>query len=464
MLKYDLTIGICTLRRDLPNRPPHTPWNWDSAEARGREAVSFLEANFGKRVRFVTTAGIGQGDLVYDRKSAMDLARRFLTEPVDGWILINCNFGNEEAAGDLAEAVKKPVLLFAPLDTEYAADGQRVTDAQCGLFGVGRQLQRLGIPFSHVPSCRMEDTLFHEGFDRFLRVCCMLKNFRGMRVGMLGNRPLPFSSVMFNESQLLEKFGIRVVPVNFAILRERMKSVRETKAREIEEAKANLAERFAMDEPSREKWDGIAALTVLYRSLFEEFDLDVLTGECWTATPKAFDGVVPCAAYGLLAEEGYIVSCESDVHAAVTMALLKCATLGEGTPILGEFTVRHPKDPNAELLWHCGPFPASLSAPGCAPRLVNQRVWLRARDGVYTAARMDQDRGDYRLFPLTCETATGPDTSGSYIWASFDDLAKVEKAVMEGPYIHHFAEIEGDWTEVLSEFTKYVPDLTLDTL
>ena len=36
------------------------------------------------------------------------------------------------------------------------------------------------------------------------------------------------------------------------------------------------------------------------------------------------------------------------------------AGLQEKIPFFGEFTVRHPEDPNAELLWHCGPFAYSL--------------------------------------------------------------------------------------------------------
>ena len=55
---------------------------------------------------------------------------------------------------------------------------------------------------------------------------------------------------------------------------------------------------------------------------FEEFNLDVLSAECWTATPIMFAGLAPCAVYGMLNDLGYMVSCESDIHCAITMALL----------------------------------------------------------------------------------------------------------------------------------------------
>ena len=33
---------------------------------------------------------------------------------------------------------------------------------------------------------------------------------------------------------------------------------------------------------------------------------------------------------------------------------------------------------------------------------------------------------------------------------------------MQGPYIHHFIEIEGNYMDELEEFCKYIPDLKVD--
>ena len=175
-----------------------------------------------------------------------------------------------------------------------------------------------------------------------------------------------------------------------------------------------------------------------------------------------FDGLAPCAVYGLLNDMGYMVSCESDIHCAMTMALLKCATLGEGKPLFGEFTVRHPENKNAELLWHCGPFPVSEKAEGTKARLVNQRAWLRAKDGTYTVARIDQESGDYMILPLVCHTTEGPNTHGTYLWGEFEDLQAIEDRIIEGPYIHHFVEIMGDYRKEIKEFCKYFKNLKVD--
>jgi L-fucose isomerase-like protein len=286
-----------------------------------------------------------------------------------------------------------------------------------------------------------------------------------MRVGQIGSRPQPFFSVISNEGELMEKFGIRIVALNFAMVEQRFNNAKELYADEIAEYEQYFLKNYTLDELTPKYIKSMATLAATYKHLFEEFNLDVMSAECWTATPVMFDGLAPCAVYGLLNDMGYMVSCESDIHCAITMALLKCASLGEGKPLFGEFTVRHPENKNAELLWHCGPFPLSQKAESgidSTARLVNQREWFRGKDGTYTAARVDQESGNYMMLPLICKTTDGPKTNGTYIWAEFDNLPSVENRLMQGPYIHHFIEIEGNYMNELEEFCKFVPNLNVD--
>ncbi len=466
MFDYSVKVGLVAMRRNATDRPRGTFLTWYSAEQRGKKFVDYIEKNFSsEKVSFVDNKGIGINDLVFDDASAAEVIERFKAEKVDAVFIINCNFGNEEAAADIAEAIGKPVLIWAPLDDEYYVDGMRPTDSQCGLFGMSRQMQRYHIPFSHLPCCRVEDEEFKSGLDSFIRVACMVKNFKGMRIGQVGARPAPFFSVIWNEGELMEKFGIRIVPINFAIIEQRMKAVMEENPAEKQEFADYILNNYKLDDLTPQYVDRMAALTVMYKRLFEEFNLDVITAECWTATPIMFDGLAPCTVYGLLNDLGYMISCESDIHCAITMALLKCATMGEGKPLFGEFTVRHPENKNAELLWHCGPFPISQKAESgidSTARLVNQRSWFRGKDGTYTVARLDQESGDYMILPLLCNTTEGPQTHGTYIWGEFEDLQAVEDRLLDGPYIHHFVEMEGDWRKELAEFCKYYPNLKID--
>ena len=88
---------------------------------------------------------------------------------------------------------------------------------------------------------------------------------------------------------------------------------------------------------------------------------------------------------------------------------------------------------------------------------------MRGKDGTYTVARMDQESGNYMMLSMLCNTVDGPQTHGTYIWGEFKNLQAVEDRLLDGPYIHHFVEMEGDYTKELREFCKYFPALSTDT-
>ncbi|EHI58188.1 MAG: L-fucose/L-arabinose isomerase family protein [Hungatella hathewayi] len=460
MLDYRVKIGLVPIRRDVTPRPGI--FNWEKAEERCASAVAYIEEHFSdEQVSFVDLEGINPVNVLYCERDVDAVVERMKQEKVDAIFLINGNFGNEEVAAMVARELGKPVLLWGPRDEAPLADGTRYTDSQCGLFGMSRQLQRLNIPFTYIENCRMEEDMFAEGLRRFVSVACMVKNFRGMRIAQVGMRPKPFCSVIINEGELMQKFGITVVPVNMAVVIEKFNRILEEHDEELEEGAKLLASRYELDDLTAPVLKKVYAFVLLFRDIFEEYRVDAVSAECWTAMQLGV-GAMPCTAYSVLADMGYVISCESDLHGAVTMSMLACASMGKKVPFFGEFTARHPEDENTELLWHCGPFAYSLKKEGSPAKQVNMRQWFEVKDGTYTVARIDQDNGNYRFLAGVCESAEGPYTFGTYLWAKFDSLSKWEHKLIEGPYIHHMAEIEGDYTEVIREFCKYVPNLEPD--
>ncbi len=460
MLDYRLRIGLAPMRRDVTPRPGI--FNWEKAEARGHRVTEYIKAHFADTdVTFVDLTGVNPVAVMYSEADAERVIERFTAEKVDAVLIINCNFGNEEVAAQVARGVGKPVCIWAPVDDEFLADGSRFTDSQCGIFGVSRQLQRFNIPFSFIETSAVESDVFAKGFDQFLSVACMVKNFTGMRIAQVGMRPKPFCSVIFNEGELMQRFGLQVVPVNLAVVIDRYNKILAERDAELEAGAKLLASRYEMDDLTPPLLKKVFAFVLLYQWVFETYRVQAVSAECWTAMQLAV-GAMPCTAYSILADMGYIVSCESDMHGAITMALLSCASRGQKVPFFGEFTVRHPSDPNGELLWHCGPFAYSLKKEGAPAKEVNMRQWFQVKDGRYTVARMDQDDGKYMLLAGTCESMDGPYTFGTYLWAKFKNLPAWERKLVEGPYIHHMAEIEGDYTAALREFCKFIPALSPD--
>lgn len=462
MLQFSIKIGLVPIRRDVTARPG--AFNWERAEERCAKAVRYIKDNFaGERISFVDLEGINDVGVLFSERDVDAVVRRFRAENVDAVFLINGNFGNEEVAGMVAKAIGKPVLLWGPQDDVFEPDGTRYTDSQCGLFGMSRMLQRMNIPFTYIENCFIEDPIFWEGFLRFAGVACAEKNFTGMRIAQVGCRPKPFCSVICNESELMEKFDVRLIPVNLAVVEDKFNRILATRQEELAEGAKKLRQMYQMDAASDEAAEKIYAFVLLYQQIFEEYQVDAVSAECWSAM-RQLVGAVPCTAYAILADMGYIIGCESDVHAVMTQVLLKSLTLGEKIPFLGEFTTRHPTDRNVELLWHCGPFAYSLHKKGEPCKVVNMQEWFQVEQGHYTVVRIDQDHGDYSIAVCECDSAEGPYTGGTYLWGRFQNLSKVERALIEGPYIHHMSEIEGSLTEHIREFCKYVPGLRFDYL
>ena len=462
MLNYQVKVGLAPMRRDVTPRPGI--FNWEKAEERGHRIVKYIEEHFASdNVSFVDLKGINPVDVMYNEDDAEKVIERFRAEKVDAVVIINCNFGNEEIAAQVAGALNVPTMIWAPMEDEFLPDGSRFCDSQCGMFGVSRILQRNNIPFTYVETCHVEDDIFKAGFEKFVSVACMVKNFRGMRIVQVGMRPKPFTSVIFNEGELMQKFGIRVIPVNMAVVIDKYNRILKERDAELEEGAKLLLSRYEMDELTPPLLKKVYAFVLLYQEIFAEYKVQAVSAECWTAMQLGV-GAMPCTAYSVLADMGYVISCESDLHGAISMAMLSCASLGRKIPFFGEFTVRNPENRNSELLWHCGPFAYSLKKDGCPCKNVNMRQWFQVKDGHYTITRFDQDNGDYMMLAGQFDSTTGPYTFGTYLWAQFDDLSKWERKLVEGPYIHHMAEIEGDYTEELKEFSKYVPGLKIDTV
>lgn len=462
MLNYQIKIGLLPMRRNVGQRPGI--FNWEKAEERGRSAVEHIKTHFTSDiVSFVDLSGINDVDVLYNDADAQKVIERFRDEAVDAILLINGNFGEEEVAGHVARALRKPILLWAPLDDEYAPDGMRFTDSQCGIFGISRQMQRFNIPFSYIENCKITDQVFSDGLQKFISVACMVKNFTNLRIAQVGNRPRPFYSVIFNEGELIQRFGIEVVPVNLAVVIDKYNRILKEKDAELADGAQMLQGRYEIDALSAPLLKKVYAFVLLFQEIFKEYDVQAVSSECWTAMQLGV-GAMPCTAFAILADMGYIIGCESDVHGTISMALLSCASLGKKIPFFGEFTVRHPEDKNVELLWHCGPFAYSLKKETSTAKMVNMREWFQVKDGKYTVARFEQEDGRYLLLSGTCQSAEGPNTFGTYLWGRFDNLSKWEQKLVEGPYIHHMAEIEGDYTAELREFCKYIPHLNPDSV
>lgn len=449
-----IRIGFSPTRRSIFSAP-------DAIKYRGLTADRLHEIG----VEFVDIDNINAEGLLYSEEDRLKIVEKFKAAKIDGLMLPHCNFGTEYLCARLARDCGVPVLLWGPLDERPEPNGARLRDTQCGLFATGKVLHRYGIPFTYLTNCRLTDPVFERGMKDFLAVCNVVKTFRHMRILQIGPRPFDFLTTMCNEGELLEKFGVELAPVPMPELTAEMKKFLTDGTSDV--ADTIIYVRGHMEVcVNEEQLTNVAALKVAMKRLIGKYGCQAAAIQCWNALQGEI-GIMPCAANALLNEEGIPVVCETDIHGAISALMVAAATLDETRSFFADWTIRHPDNPNGELLQHCGPWPLSVAC--CKPKITYPlafdypgAITAEAKHGDITLARFDGDNGEYSLLLGNAKGIDGPAGMGTYLWVEVKNIKRLEAKVVEGPYIHHVVGIHKDVVPVLYEACKYIgvkPDL-----
>jgi len=420
-------------------------------------------------IEIVDIEGINSEGLLYD--SEVDIKaviKRLRDAEVDAVFFPHCNFGTEHAVAQVAAALAKPVLLWGPRDEAPLADGSRLRDTQCGLFATGKVLRRFKVPFTYIPNCTLDDEMFTRGFTNFIAAANVVKAISNLRILQISTRPAGFWTMMYNEGELLERFGIQVHPISLIEVQEKQKAIYDQGGIKFEETLQLIKDSMDCSEVSEESLRHLAALKVALQDLAEETGSSAVAIQCWSAMQTSM-GIMPCLANALLTDEGIPVTCETDIHGAISAIMAQAAALGATPPFFADLTVRHPENDNGELLFHCGNFPVSLSAE--QGKFRRHFLFEDHSPGTYEAeikggemsiVRFDGDNGEYSLLLGKAKGIQGPFTRGTYVWVEVDDWIKWERKLVEGPYVHHCVGIHANVIPVLYEASKYIKGFKLD--
>ena len=164
-------------------------------------------------IDYTDLEGVLDDGLVKDQRHMDAAVAHFKRAGVNALFMPHCNFGTEGAVGMIAKRLGVPVLLWGPRDEAPLPDGTRLRDTLCGLFASSKVLRKLGVPFSYIENCRIDDPALREGVDTFLRAVNVADALRsGVRIGLIGQRIDFFWSTIVNESELLQTFNVEVQP------------------------------------------------------------------------------------------------------------------------------------------------------------------------------------------------------------------------------------------------------------
>lgn len=417
-------------------------------------------------VRYIDLDGVLEDGLVKDQSHVDTAVEHFRRAGVDCLFMPHCNFGTEGAVGMIAKKLGVPTLLWGPRDEAPRPDGTRLRDTLCGLFASSKVLVKLGVPFAYIENCHPDDPPLERGVDTFLRAANAANALRrGVRVGLIGQRIDFFWTTIVNESELLQRFNVEVLPFDMVdfikAAHERARRGHADYAREV----SDLRTRYAVEGLEDEPFINVLAVRDQILALAEDHDLDGVAFQTFMSVIEAM------GAYCIYAEsqaaEHYPFALESDIHGVVSGILLHRAMYQEKPIFLAEFTTRHPSNDNGVLLWHAGA-PVSMRHPDDRVRLghhwilpspLSGMLHFRMQDGPITVARFDGDFGDYRLAVGEGRTIDGPRTLNNYVWLEVDNWPRWERTLIEGPFIHHCAMGYGHYADALKMACRFIPGL-----
>lgn len=397
---------------------------------------SILEDKFKQwEVNFVGIDGVIPDGLVRSQDDVDPVVRHFRAHGIDALFIPHCNFGTEGAAALIARDLGVPTLLWGPRDEAPLADGSRLRDSLCGLFATSKVLRKLGVTFTYIENCFPDDPQFKASLDSFLRAAYMVKKFRKMRIGQIGQRIDFFWTTIVNESELLERYQVEVLPIDMVEFLDGTKKLASANhagyLAEIENARSRISfEGFK----SVDTIVNIYAVRDMMLQVAERLKLDAIALQTFDSIGD-FLGCNSDYACAMVEDAGVPVACETDIHGAVSSVLLKAASLDTEPIVFADLTIRHPENDNGILLWHCG-FPESLKAPLSQARVGPHWIlpsghtgschW-ELKDGPITVLRFDGDRGEYSAICGEGHTIPGPHTLNTYVWMEVNDWPAWER-------------------------------------
>ena len=299
--------------------------------------------------------------IVRDQKHVDAAVEHFRRQGIDALFIPHCNFGTEGAAAMIAKKCSVPTLLWGPRDEAPLADGSRLRDSLCGMLATSGVLHNLRVRFTYLDNCRIDDAEFQRGVDRFVRAARVVKTMRSMRIGQVGQRIDFFWSTIANESDLLERFGIQVLPIDLTniihAVRDRVAANRTAYQEELARFRQWISfNHYRSDDDILPNF----ALRDLLLELAREEKLDGFCVQTFSSIQNELHSTLSFG-LSLVSDEGIPVAPESDLYGAISSVLIESASATGERSFLPDIVSRHPENENAVLLWH-GAAPLSLRA------------------------------------------------------------------------------------------------------
>ncbi|MBN1429884.1 MAG: L-fucose/L-arabinose isomerase family protein [Anaerolineae bacterium] len=419
----------------------------------------------------------GSVESLEEARKCADLFKQHRDE-IDGILVTLPNFGDERA---VANSIRFANLDVPVLVQAFPDDAGQMTindrrDSFCGKMSSCNNLRQYGIKYSLTTLHTVDPTSesFLADLRQFAATCRVARGLKGARVGAIGARPAPFTTVRYSE-KLLERSGISVETLDMYELFGWINDLTDNDAgviRKLDEIKAYVQTTGVPDESLLR----IAKLGYAIDRWMADLDLHASAIQCWTAMEQ-FYGVVPCTIMSMMSNALVPSACETDIAGVVGMYAMMLAS-GKPSAIV-DWNNNYGGDPDKGVVFHCSNLPKDLfvsesADPGEIPLMDYQEIIAgtvgkentfgtivgRVRAEPFTYCRVSTDDFGGRIMAYLGEGNLTNDplkTFGGYGVINIPNFQKLLRHICENGFEHHVAINPSLVAGALDEaFSKYM--------
>jgi len=331
----------------------------DLAEAFGRNASRALES-----------AGLevcASRQLVFETGECIAAARSLQEQEVDCLLLLLGTWVFAPTVVDTLRAVDLPFGIWAednPGSFSLTAGGQ-----------VHGSLDELGLKHRFFYGSPGSASLLQE-IAAFVGAAACARRLAGRRLAVVGGRVRGMYTTMADIIQLKDLFGVETEHIDAVRVHLAAEGLAE---REVAGVGEELVRRFGRIHTKQPALDRSIRLYIALKAILQKEGYEIAAIKCMEEMINSYASF--CLAASLLNNEGFTVSCEADLNAALTMSILR-AVSGQ-VAMFGD--VNHLDLAKDELrIVNCGSMPTLMAESEKSVDLENQYEYLSEAGGATT--------------------------------------------------------------------------------
>ena len=433
MEKKKLNLGLITT---VSGR-----WPRELPASRNNEYSQWLENNF-PGINLIKSESIA-----VDNKDVERIADDFKRQSVDVVIVLIGAFTGDNVATYIAEELKVPVILWAPYEPPFDGGRLMANALVCATMNAAA-LHRLGCKY-HLVYGSYDDARVQGEIARYVKVYDVIKKLKSTFLGLIGYRPTAFYSSTFDETLIRQKFGIKMEEVDLKVIFDKMVNLDQAL---VDKDVSVLKEEVRIEGIPDNYIENHSRLYLALEEFISEQGFNALLLKCWPEMGNL--KTTPCAVISRYADKGYIIGCEGDMDATITMLIQKYLT---NAVVYMSDLISIDEKQNSVLFWHCGQAGRSLKDPNSDVVMSNHPLagqgtafYQTLKPGKVTIARMCKIGNEYKLFLTKGEAVpTERVTKGVMVNVVLEKpVLKTIYRIAEEGVPHHYSLV---WDDVADE-------------